>query len=267
MIVPVLLSGYGLLMSRAPSLRPSSLRCTRAPFAQLSEVDSMDAAFSLFDLDGDGSVTINELGDVMRSLGKYPKEDDLQDMGEHRLHAQYFLRLLSQSRSPSLTKAHSRSFTVDEFDADGNGTISLSEFRELMARDSFDGTDAMVRAVASKAAPASSAPSTQAASNVAAPSAVASAPLQTEVMVGSFFEVFDRFNGAFSLFDLDGDGQITVTEMGDVMRSLGQYPTEDELEAMFSVYDENANGTIDFDEVSGCGGARMPVSTACAHIL
>ena len=85
MIVPVLLSGCGFLVPRVPSpVRTSSFGSTRAPLALLATVDSIDAAFSLFDVDGDGAVTIDELGEVMRSLGKYPKEDELQDMGTSR---------------------------------------------------------------------------------------------------------------------------------------------------------------------------------------
>lgn len=38
--------------------------------------------------------------------------------------------------------------------------------------------------------------------------------------------VFSEFKEAFSLFDKDGDGTITTKELGTVMRSLGQNPTE-----------------------------------------
>lgn len=40
----------------------------------------------------------------------------------------------------------------------------------------------------------------------------------------------EEFREAFSLFDKDGDGCITCKELGTVMRSLGQNPTQSELQ-------------------------------------
>jgi len=59
-----------------------------------------------------------------------------------------------------------------------------------------------------------------------------------------------EFKEAFSLFDKDGDGTITTKELGTVMRSLGQNPTETELQDMINEVDAdgNGNGTIDFPE-------------------
>ena len=47
-------------------------------------------------------------------------------------------------------------------------------------------------------------------------------------------EQIAEFKEAFSLFDKDGDGTITTKELGTVMRSLGQNPTEAELQGNFS---------------------------------
>lgn len=48
---------------------------------------------------------------------------------------------------------------------------------------------------------------------------------------------FTEFKEAFSLFDKDGDGTICSKELGTVMRSLGQNPTEAELQDMINEVD------------------------------
>lgn len=53
-----------------------------------------------------------------------------------------------------------------------------------------------------------------------------------------------KFLEAFSLFDKDGDGTITTKELGTVMRSLGQNPTEAELQDMINEVD--ADGKFHF---------------------
>ena len=46
-----------------------------------------------------------------------------------------------------------------------------------------------------------------------------------------------EFRGAFQLFDRNKDGYISCKELGVVMRSLGQNPTEDELKDMINEVD------------------------------
>ncbi|KAL4238659.1 hypothetical protein ACF0H5_003366 [Mactra antiquata] len=53
---------------------------------------------------------------------------------------------------------------------------------------------------------------------------------------------------AFKIFDKDGDGTISTQELGTVMRSLGQDPSEDELLDIINEIDEDGNGLIEFDE-------------------
>ncbi|ELK08324.1 Calmodulin [Pteropus alecto] len=71
------------------------------------QVAEFKEAFSLFDKDGDETITPKELGTVMRSLGQNPTEAELQDM-------------------------------INEVDADGNSTIGSPEFLTMMARKMRD---------------------------------------------------------------------------------------------------------------------------------
>jgi calmodulin len=55
----------------------------------------------------------------------------------------------------------------------------------------------------------------------------------------------------------DGNGEITVSELDTVMRSLGQFPTEAELRAMIEEVDADGNGVIDFQEFSAMMARKM----------
>ncbi|KAJ1978573.1 Calmodulin, partial [Dimargaris xerosporica] len=85
---------------------PSAL-CTMADNLTEEQMNEFKEAFTLFDKDGDGTITTKELGTVMRSLGQNPTEAELQDM-------------------------------INEVDADGNGTIDFAEFLTMMARKMKD---------------------------------------------------------------------------------------------------------------------------------
>lgn len=70
-------------------------------------------------------------------------------------------------------------------------------------------------------------------------------------------EQIAEFKEAFGLFDKDGDGSITSVELGTVMRSLGQNPTEEELQDMINEVDADGNGTIDFEEFLAMMAKKM----------
>lgn len=70
-------------------------------------------------------------------------------------------------------------------------------------------------------------------------------------------EKIAEFKEAFSLFDRDGDGRITTKELGTVMRSLGQNPTEAELQDMAVEVDTDGSGTIDFPEFLSLMARKM----------
>ncbi|XP_075773193.1 troponin C, skeletal muscle [Pelodiscus sinensis] len=61
-------------------------------------------------------------------------------------------------------------------------------------------------------------------------------------------EMIAEFKAAFDMFDADGGGDISTKELGTVMRMLGQTPTKEELDAIIEEVDEDGSGTIDFEE-------------------
>ena len=52
----------------------------------------------------------------------------------------------------------------------------------------------------------------------------------------------------FSLFDRDGNGKIDARELGTLIRSMGENPTETEVQALIKSVDENHNGLLEFNE-------------------
>ena len=68
---------------------------------------------------------------------------------------------------------------------------------------------------------------------------------QTEVISE---EQKSEYREAFALFDKNGDGTITVAELGVVMKSLGTNPNATELQDMINEVDVDGNGTLEFDE-------------------
>merc|ERR1712167_95901 len=56
------------------------------------------------------------------------------------------------------------------------------------------------------------------------------------------------FRKNFNLFDKKRTGAIPIGDMGTVLRSLGQNPTEAELAALMEEVDKDKSGTIEFEE-------------------
>ncbi|RVE41119.1 hypothetical protein evm_014231 [Chilo suppressalis] len=72
-------------------------------------------------------------------------------------------------------------------------------------------------------------------------------------------EQIAEFKEAFSLFDKDGDGTITTKELGTVMRSLGQNPTEAELQDMINEVDADGYKIKSFNSlVNGTPRPHQP---------
>lgn len=103
------------------------------------QISEFKEAFALFDKDGDGTISNNELGTVMRTLGQNPTEAELQDMlnevdsdGNGSIDFPEFLNMMSRKMKDTDSEEELKeAFKV--FDKDGNGYISASELRHVMS--------------------------------------------------------------------------------------------------------------------------------------
>lgn len=79
-------------------------------------------------------------------------------------------------------------------------------------------------------------------------------------------EQISEFKEAFALFDKDGDGNITGSELGVVLRSLGQNPTEAEVKEMAAEVDTKGQGTINVQEFLQLMARKMQQVDSVAEI-
>ena len=61
-------------------------------------------------------------------------------------------------------------------------------------------------------------------------------------------EITAELQGKFLLFDLDGDNVINKKELGAVMRSFGENPTEEDLKSLIKELDADGSQVLEFKE-------------------
>lgn len=91
----------------------------------------------------------------------------------------------------------------------------------------------------------------QARSTVAQEARAAAATVKeaTDSAVHALTELqLEEFREAFHAFDDDGGGTLDRTELLTMFRSLGQEPSQDEVDRMIAAADVDGSGTIDFEE-------------------
>ncbi|KAK0048204.1 Calmodulin [Biomphalaria pfeifferi] len=102
---------------------------TEEQIAEFKEV------FSLFDKDGDGTITTKELGTVMRPLGQNPTEAELQDMinevdADGNGTIKFLITTARKMKDTDSEVEIREAFRV--FDKEGNGFFKAAEFRHVM---------------------------------------------------------------------------------------------------------------------------------------
>lgn len=187
--------------------------------------------FSLFDKDGNGTVTIKELGTVMT-------KEDLQEMVTEfdsdvkgMIEFPEFLTIMARKMKDTDSEEEFRAF-----DQNSDGFISASELKHFMANLGMQLSDEEATEKINKA--------DEDGDGQVDDDEFDSFLSPVHVTKGTdqlTYQQCAEFEEAFSLFDIDGNGTITTTELDTVM-------TESDLQEMMNEFDADGFGTLDFPE-------------------
>ncbi|CAH1267592.1 CALM1 [Branchiostoma lanceolatum] len=144
------------------------------------QIAEFKEVFGLFDQDNSGSITTNELGEVMESLGHKPELAELQ--------------------ASRRFNSNGLNDMINEMDHDGSGTIDFPEFLLVMSKKQQES--------------------------------------DSEKEIREAFRVFDK----------DGNGFITASELRVVMANLGEKLSDEEVDEMIDEADSDGDGHINFEE-------------------
>ncbi|XP_077989345.1 uncharacterized protein LOC144443678 [Glandiceps talaboti] len=186
----------------------------------------LKASFDKFDVDGNGKIDSKELGNVLRSLGQNPSEADVEELikkldtdGSGTVEFEEFITVLTPIvKVPQCKEDVREAFKV--FDVDGSGYITANEFRHVMYT-------------------------------------LLGRPLSDERLEkrmtmtdkdGDGKIQYEGLKASFDKFDVDGNGKIDSKELGNVLRSLGQNPSEADVEELIKKLDTDGSGTVEFEE-------------------
>ncbi|XP_026578673.1 uncharacterized protein LOC113451503 [Pseudonaja textilis] len=237
-------------------------------YEEFARIMIFKESFSHFDLNGDGVITKKELGTVMRSLQDILQEtftdQEVEDMlkeadldEDGKVTFEEFVKMLAKKGAyvaenwieskpwlvasrdfppPKISSASTCAFVPKPRDSSSGsktGFASREQEKNLYTRL------LVLWKIRSISSPPRRATSRRRWIGELVGAEEGTMTSLTEQEIAEFKE-------AFMLFDRDGNGTITTRELGTVLRSLGQNPTEAELREIVHKLEMHKNGTIDF---------------------
>ncbi|KAL6091547.1 hypothetical protein STEG23_024170 [Scotinomys teguina] len=108
------------------------------------EIDELREAFQEFDKDRDGFISYKDLGNLMRTMGYMPTEMELTELGQQirmnlggRVDFEDFVELMTPkllAETAGVIGVQEMRDAFKEFDANGDGEITLAELQQAMQR-------------------------------------------------------------------------------------------------------------------------------------
>ncbi|CAI9098832.1 OLC1v1035552C1 [Oldenlandia corymbosa var. corymbosa] len=218
-----------------------------------AQKDELQEAFSSFDKDGDGSITPDELGSLMRLFGLNPSEAEVGDM----------LQKVSTARKERLA-----AFNIHDVSPDDQSVkIDFMEFLELMKqkttdlefeffnqidedRDGYISTDQLMRALVEIQIPI--------VAEVQGMMNQVNSELGGKIGFNEFVKLLDQIFEitaseeelikSFEEFDKGKKGFISAADLRHVMTTYGDTLTDEEADEMIKEADPDDTGIIDYKE-------------------
>ena len=105
----------------------------------IDQISEYEHAFRKYDQNGDGVISVAELSFLLETIGLKPSEEEVVEMiatvdadRDGVLSMSEFVKLMSRHHNPAVTPQQQYEAIFKVFDADGNGFISRSEFKDTL---------------------------------------------------------------------------------------------------------------------------------------